>query len=143
MNTSHEAEDLVSPFLESHTPVLYTWDLHYREHFETHQYQIEALEKKIAEKAGLFFMLFGDRYLLRKQIELEILKKEQVLGNLWNEELGHYNKEFDKEVDPNCKVFFPIMFPYRGVLMSLGTIGLLGAMKFRFVTIGVLAVQPV
>jgi hypothetical protein len=66
-------------------------------------------------------MLFGDRYLLRKQIELEILKKEQVLGSLWNEELGHYNKEFDKEVDPNCKVFFPIMFPYRGVLMSLGT----------------------
>jgi hypothetical protein len=45
MSTSSEAEDLVSPFLESHTPMLYTWDLHYREHFETHQYQIDALEK--------------------------------------------------------------------------------------------------
>jgi hypothetical protein len=143
MSRSLEGEELVSPFLESHTPMLYTWDLHYRENFETYQYRIDALERQIAGKAGLFYMLFGDRYLLRKQIELEILKKEQVLGNLWNEELGHYNKEFGKEVDPNCKVFFPLSFPFSGVLMSLGTMGLLGALKFKFHTIGVLATLPV
>lgn len=143
MSISDIGEELVSPLLESHTPMLYTWDLHYREHFETYQYQIGELERQIALKASLFYMLFGDRYLLRKQIELEILKKEQVLGKLWNEELCHYNKEFGKEVDPNCKVFFPLSFPFSGVLMSLGTIGLLGALKFRFHTIGVLGTLPV
>ena len=51
-------------------------------------------------KNDILYYLYGDKYIRKMQFELEIMKKEQILGFIKEEEIEHYNKEYKKEVDP-------------------------------------------
>lgn len=94
-------EELDSPLSPKITPYLAEWDKDYKDNYDAHQYKIKTIESYLNSKERSWqYWLLGERYLRKKEIELEILKTEQTLGSIWEDELIHYNQEYSKEITP-------------------------------------------
>lgn len=111
--TDINEEELISPFHPEVNELLYQWDKDYTDNFDSYSKKIEDMKNTIKNWNSPLFYLYRGKYLRKMQLELEILKKEQVLGKVYQEDVDHYNKEYGQNVDPE-NLSMKFRFPKRG-----------------------------
>eukprot|EP01017_Pseudomicrothorax_dubius_P026973 TRINITY_DN305_c0_g2_i1.p1 TRINITY_DN305_c0_g2~~TRINITY_DN305_c0_g2_i1.p1 ORF type:complete len:231 (+),score=69.30 TRINITY_DN305_c0_g2_i1:94-786(+) len=116
--------DPQSPYDQKATPFLHNWDTEYRRNYDDYQKDIDKLTFHL-QKSQRAFGPFGSwgypNFFQRDFLLLALLKRKQLVGKVFPEEINEYqqiNQSIRDDLNKTFKAKFYI--PYRGFAIGLG-----------------------
>lgn len=127
--------DTISQIDPKAFPFLHEWDQSYRSNHATYQDQINRLSFHLQKsQRGLAGRLFYPTFFSKNLLELEILKKKQLIGGIKKEEIEAYKKNFSRRIERDLKKTFDSSYyiPWAGICCAGGLFILGHAFNFQY-----------